>query len=46
MSEVRELYIKGMKRNDDEAYAKFLVASLACLKACGWAKSVSSTSKV
>ena len=35
MGEVRELYIQGMKRNDDEAYAKFLVASLACLKACG-----------
>ena len=35
MGEVRELYIKGMKRNDDESYAKFLIASLACLKACG-----------
>mgnify|MGYP006921966468 CR=1 FL=1 len=35
MGEVRDLYIKGMKRNDDESYAKFLVASLACLKACG-----------
>ena len=35
MGQVRELYIQGMKRNDDEAYAKFLVASLACLKACG-----------
>ena len=35
MGEVRELYIQGMKRNNDEAYAKFLVASLACLKACG-----------
>lgn len=35
MGQVRELYIKGMKRNDDEAYVNFLVASLACLKACG-----------
>ena len=35
MAEVRDLYIKGMKQNDDEAYAEFLVASLACLKACG-----------
>ena len=35
MGQVRKLYIQGMKRNDDEAYAKFLVASLACLKACG-----------
>jgi hypothetical protein len=35
MADVRELYISGMKRNNDEDYAEFLVASLACLKACG-----------
>jgi len=35
MKEVRELYLEGVKRNNDEAYTKFLIASLACLKACG-----------
>ena len=35
MADVRELYISGMKMNNDEDYAEFLVASLACLKACG-----------
>jgi len=35
MHQVRDLYLKGMKRGDDEAYCKFLVASLSCLKACG-----------
>jgi len=35
MADVRELYISGMKRNNDEDYAEFLVASLACLQACG-----------
>jgi len=35
MAEVRDLYISGMKRNNDEDYAEFLVASLACLQACG-----------
>ena len=35
MSEVRDLYLEGVKRNNDEAYTKFLIASLACLKACG-----------
>ena len=35
MTIVRDFYIRGMKRNDDAAYAEFLVASLACLKACG-----------
>jgi hypothetical protein len=35
MGDVRDLYLRGMKRGDDEAYAEFLVASLACLKACG-----------
>ena len=35
MAKVREIYIKGMKHGDDEAYADFLVASLACLIACG-----------
>merc|ERR1711966_576658 len=35
MTEVRDLYIRGMKHNDDEAYAEFLKSSLACLQACG-----------
>tara|TARA_R110002050_G_scaffold79050_2_gene168932 strand:+ start:498 stop:968 length:471 start_codon:yes stop_codon:yes gene_type:complete len=35
MSDVRTLYVSGMKRNNDEDYAEFLVASLACLEACG-----------
>jgi hypothetical protein len=35
MADVRELYISGMKRNNDEDYAEFLVSSLACLEACG-----------
>lgn len=35
MTQVRDLYIKGMKHNDNEAYAEFLVSSLACLIACG-----------
>ena len=35
MSDVRDLYISGMKMNNDEDYAEFLVASLACLEACG-----------
>ena len=35
MREVRELYIQGVKRANDEAYTKFLKASLECLKACG-----------
>ena len=35
MGQVRDLYVQGMKMNDDEAYAEFLVASLACMIACG-----------
>ncbi len=35
MREVRDLYLEGVKRNNDEAYTKFLISSLACLKACG-----------
>ena len=35
MGRVRELYLKGMKQGDDEAYEKFLDASHACLIACG-----------
>ena len=34
MGRVRELYLKGMKQGDDEAYEKFLDASHACLIAC------------
>ena len=35
MNRVRDLYIRGMKQNDDVAYSEFLDASLACMKACG-----------
>ena len=35
MADVRELYINGQKRGDDEAFAEFLRASFACLSACG-----------
>ena len=35
MADVRELYVSGMKRNNDKDYAEFLRASLACLEACG-----------
>ena len=35
MTKVRDLYVRGMKHNDDEAYAEFLKSSLACLQACG-----------
>ena len=35
MVRVRDLYVKGMKHQDDDAYAEFLVASLACMIACG-----------
>ena len=35
MHRVRDLYVRGMKQNDDEAYTEFLDASLACMKACG-----------
>ena len=35
MTKVRDLYVSGMKHNNDEDYAEFLVASLACLRACG-----------
>lgn len=35
MGRVRDLYLKGMKHGDDEAYEKFLDASHACLIACG-----------
>ncbi len=35
MGRVRDLYLKGMKRGDDEAYENFLDASHACLIACG-----------
>ena len=35
MHDVRDLYLSGVKRNNDEDFAKFLVASLACIRACG-----------
>ena len=35
MALVRKYYISGMKNNNDKDYAEFLVASLACLTACG-----------
>ena len=38
MGRVRELYVSGMKRNNDEDYAEFMKASIACMNACGLAK--------
>jgi hypothetical protein len=35
MTKVRDLYVRGMKHGDDQAYEEFLRASLACLLACG-----------
>ena len=35
MANVRDLYVKGQKRGDDEAFAEFSRASHACLNACG-----------
>ena len=35
MRDVRKLYLAGAKRGDEEAYAEFLRASHACLRACG-----------
>jgi len=35
MADVRKLYISGMKQNNDEDYAEFMRASVACMKACG-----------
>ncbi len=35
MADVRDYYIRGQKRGDDEAFAEFLRASYACLSACG-----------
>ena len=35
MSDVRKLYISGMKQNNDKDYAEFMRASTACMKACG-----------
>ena len=35
MGDVRDLYISGMKRNNDEDYDEFLRSSLACLQVIG-----------
>jgi len=35
MADVRKLYISGMKQNNDEDYAEFMRASIACMKAGG-----------
>ena len=35
MTKVRDKYVSGMKHNNDADYAEFLVASLACFRACG-----------
>ena len=35
MALVRKYYISGMKNNNDEDYAEFMLASKACMKACG-----------
>ena len=38
MGKVRELYVSGMKRNNDADYAEFMKASIACMNACGLGK--------
>ena len=38
MGRVRDLYVSGMKRNNDEDYAEFMKASIACMNACGLGK--------
>ncbi len=35
MGRVRDLYISGVKRNNDADYAEFMRSSVASLKACG-----------
>ena len=35
MALVRKYYISGMKQGSDEDYAEFMLASIACMKACG-----------
>jgi hypothetical protein len=35
MTDVRNLYVSGMKMNNDDDYAEFLRSSLACLQVCG-----------
>jgi hypothetical protein len=35
MADVRDLYVSGMKMNNDEDYEEFLRSSLACLQAIG-----------
>ena len=35
MALVRKYYISGMKQGSDEDYAEFMLASRACMKACG-----------
>ena len=35
MGRVRELYLSGVKRNNDADFAEFMVSSVASLKACG-----------
>ena len=35
MGDVRTLYVSGMKRGNDDDYAEFMRASIACMNACG-----------
>ena len=46
MWQVRDLYLAGVKRGDDEAFARFLVASSACLRACGMERLEQARSKL
>jgi hypothetical protein len=46
MADVRDLYVKGQKRGDDAAFAEFLRASHACLKACGVQRLIDAKSKL
>jgi hypothetical protein len=46
MADVRDYYIRGQKQGDDVAFAEFLRASHACLKACGVQRLIDAKSKL
>ena len=46
MADVRDYYIRGQKQGDDAAFAEFLRASHACLKACGVQRLIDAKSKL
>ena len=46
MGRVRDLYVRGMKQNDDVAYEEFLIASKACMIACGSSRLLAARDKL